>query len=65
MIHSINLVEALIKNGVDAKYMSSFENIESYLLEHAQKGDIVITMGAGNVYTIGESMLENKEKEAI
>ncbi|NMB28149.1 MAG: UDP-N-acetylmuramate--L-alanine ligase [Tissierellia bacterium] len=65
MIHSTNLVDALIKNGVDAKYMSSFENIGNYLLEHAEKGDIVVTMGAGNVYTIGEAMLENKKKEAI
>lgn len=64
-VHSINLVDALVKNGVDAKYISSFENIESYLLEHAEKGDIVVTMGAGNVYTIGEAMLENKKKEAI
>lgn len=65
MIHSTNLVDALIKNGVDAKYISSFENIGNYLLEHAEKGDIVVTMGAGNVYTIGEAMLENKKKEAI
>ena len=65
MIHSINLVDSLIKNGVDAKYISSFEDIENYLLEHAKKGDIIITMGAGNVYAIGEAMLESKEKEAI
>ena len=65
MIHSINLVETLIKNGVDAKYISSFEHIQSYLLKNAKKGDIIVTMGAGNVYTIGEGMLENKEKKAI
>ena len=65
LIHSTNLVDALLKNGVDAKYMPSFENIENYLLENATKGDIVITMGAGNVYTIGEAMLESKKKEAI
>ena len=64
-IHSTNLVDALIENGVDAQYMSSFENIENYLLEHAEEDDIVVTMGAGNVYTIGEKMLENKKKKAI
>lgn len=64
-IHSSNLVDELINNGVDAQYMSSFENISNYLLEHAEKGDIVVTMGAGNVYAIGEKMLENKKKEAI
>ncbi len=65
LIHSTDLVDALVKNGVDAKYMSSFESIESYLLENAKKGDIIVTMGAGNVYAIGEAMLESKEKEAI
>ena len=65
LIHSIDLVDALVKNGVDAKYMPSFENIEHYLLENAKKGDIIVTMGAGNVYIIGEAMLESKEKEAI
>jgi UDP-N-acetylmuramate--alanine ligase len=65
LIHSTNLVDALLSNGVDAEYMSSFENIESYLLENASKGDIIVTMGAGNVYTIGETMLESKEKQAI
>lgn len=65
IIHSTHLVEALLKNGIDAKYISSFESIENYILENAKKGDIVVTMGAGNVYTIGEAMLENNEKEAI
>ncbi|HSH36229.1 UDP-N-acetylmuramate--L-alanine ligase [Schnuerera sp.] len=65
LIHSTHLVEALSKNGIDAEYISSFENIEDYILKNAKKGDIVVTMGAGNVYTIGEAMLENKEREAI
>ncbi|NLW23307.1 MAG: UDP-N-acetylmuramate--L-alanine ligase [Tissierellia bacterium] len=64
-IHSTHLVEGLLKNGVDAKYMSSFEKIENYIIKHARKGDIVVTMGAGNVYTIGESMLKANKKEAI
>jgi len=65
MIHSINLVDALIKNGIDAKYMSSFENIENYILNNAKKGDIVVTMGAGNVNRIGEDLLKSNKKEAI
>lgn len=65
LIHSTHLVEALIKNGVDAEYISSFENIEKYILDHAKKGDIVVTMGAGNVNTIGEQLLKSNEKEAI
>lgn len=65
IIHSTHLVEALLKNGIDAKYISSFENIEKYILNNAKKGDIVVTMGAGNVNRIGEELLKSNEKEAI
>lgn len=60
-IHSTDLVSELLKNGVDAKYISSFKDIGNYLLEHVEKDDIVVTMGAGNVYTIGETILESNK----
>ncbi len=65
IVHSTDLVKALIDNGVDAQYISSFESIEDYILNNAKKGDVVVTMGAGNVYKIGESLLEADKKEAI
>ncbi len=65
LIHSTDLVNALVKNGIDAKYISSFKEIENYLSDNAKSGDVIITMGAGNVYTIGESLLKNSTKEAI
>lgn len=65
IIHSTHLVDALVRNKIDAKYISSFENIENYILDNAKKGDIVVTMGAGNIYEVGESILESNEKEAI
>ncbi len=65
LIHSTDLVDALVKKGIDARYISSFEDIENYLLEKAKSGDVIVTMGAGNVYTIGDAMLESSEKEAI
>ena len=65
LIHSTDLVDALVKNGTDAIYISSFESIENYILENAKVGDIVVTMGAGNVYTIGDTLLESSEKKAI
>lgn len=64
-VHSTQLVNSLIENGIDAKYMSSFKSIEDYILNNAKKGDIVVTMGAGNVYRIGEKLLESSEREAI
>lgn len=43
-----------IKNSV---YIKSFEEVESYLKENLSDGEIAITMGAGDVYKIGESIL--------
>jgi UDP-N-acetylmuramate--alanine ligase len=44
--------------GMDAKYMPSFDEIASYIKSNASPGDVVITMGAGDVYKIGEMLLE-------
>ena len=47
-------VEAL---GTDAHYFPSFDAIENYLLENCEAGDVLITMGAGDVVKIGEHLL--------
>ena len=47
----------LKKEGCDAYYFPSFEEIESFCLDRCQKGDVLITMGAGNVVNIGENLL--------
>lgn len=56
-IHSKDLVEAINKNGGHAIYISSFSDIEDYVKSHAKAGDMVITIGAGSVYKIGEEIL--------
>lgn len=38
------------------EYYDSFEKIEARLLEIAQPGDLILTMGAGNVNTIGSAI---------
>lgn len=43
--------------GTDVCYLPSFGEIEDYLLEHCVSGDLVLTMGAGDVVKIGESLL--------
>ena len=35
-------------------YIKDFEEIAGYIKKHAQKGDIIITMGAGDVVKIGD-----------
>ena len=41
-----------------ALYLPSFEAIENYLAETLGEGDLLITMGAGDVYKIGENLLK-------
>ncbi len=45
------------KLGGDAYYLSSFEKIENFVLEKVIHGDLLITMGAGDVVNIGEALL--------
>lgn len=56
-ISSEDLAKALRARGADARYLPSFEAIENFCLENCQKGDLLITMGAGDVINIGESLL--------
>lgn len=65
LVHSRDLVELLVKNGVDAIYIDSFEIIKNYLFSHMEKGDTIVTMGAGNIYKLGELILQDNEMKAI
>ncbi len=55
-IHSRDLVAKM--NHPDARHIKSFSNIKNFLKKNAKKGDVIITMGAGDIFKIGESMLE-------
>ena len=56
LIHSKDLVEAINKMSKNAKYVKDFSDIEEYFMKTAQEGDIIFTMGAGDVYKIGENL---------
>ena len=46
------------KHGKKAYYFPSFKEIEDFLYRQCTSGDMVITMGAGDVVNIGEDLLE-------
>ena len=56
-ISSKLLAEAIAERGTESYYFPSFEEIEKFLLKNCQEGDVLITMGAGDVYKIGDSLL--------
>ena len=56
-ISSKDLAEETAKLGTDTHYFPSFEQIEAFLKENCRPGDLLITMGAGDVVNIGEDLL--------
>ncbi len=57
-ISSITLQEEMKKLGKEAYHFSTFEEIENFLSEKCINGDLLITMGAGDVVNIGESLIK-------
>lgn len=51
-------IEAKLKEkGTDCHYFPSFTEIEKFLLENCVDGDLLITMGAGDIVNVGEHLL--------
>lgn len=58
-ISSKDLLNEIKKRKGDAYYFPSFNEIENFLLENCAPGDLLITMGAGDVVKIGDHLLGN------
>ncbi len=56
-ISSADLRDLISEQGTEAWYFSTFDEIEAFLLENCIHDDLLITMGAGDVYKIGENLL--------
>lgn len=56
-VSSKALAEEAAKLGTDAHYFPSFAEIEAFLKENCKPGDLLITMGAGDVVKVGEELL--------
>ena len=55
-----NLAEEIkSKHGVDAIYIDDFSDIADYIKKNAKEGDIVFTMGAGDVTEIGDMLIND------
>ena len=56
-ISSQTLQTEIEKLGKKCYYFPSFDEIENFLLEKCINGDLLITMGAGDVVKIGENLI--------
>lgn len=56
-VSSKDLMEKIRALGCEAYYFPTFDEIENFLLENCTPGDLLITMGAGDVDNIGKKLL--------
>lgn len=57
-ISAAMLAERIAKEGGNARYVGDFAAIRQYLETHCRTGDLLLTVGAGDVYKIGEEFLK-------
>ncbi len=53
-ISSEDLAAQVRLQGGSAKYLGSFENVQTHLNSRLRRGDLLVTMGAGNVWEIAD-----------
>lgn len=63
-ISSKSLVEDIKKKHPekDVYFIPDFDLMAKFTLDNAQDGDMIITMGAGDIYRVGEMILELNKK---
>lgn len=58
MVHARDLVRAIIANGGNAIYIPAFSEIELFLANNLNQGDVLLTMGAGNIWQVGKRLAD-------
>jgi UDP-N-acetylmuramate--alanine ligase len=61
-VSSKDLVELIKNEGSEALYIPTIPEAADFLSREVKSGDAVITMGAGDVWRIGEMLIEKLKK---
>lgn len=56
-VSSKTLADEIAKKGKEVYYFETFDEIENFLLQFCSEGDLLITMGAGDIVKVGENLL--------
>ncbi len=51
------LGDKLRERGLKCTNFHKFDDITNYLIENAKTGDLILTVGAGDIYKVGECIL--------
>ena len=57
-ISSDDLRKHMLEQNTNVYYIPDFKKIEEFLVQNVKPGDLVITMGAGNIYEVGDDLLK-------
>jgi UDP-N-acetylmuramate--alanine ligase len=57
-IHSRDIQDKIIALGTPCDYFESIDEINYFVMTHCVPNDLLITMGAGDVYLVGEALLD-------
>ncbi|MFN2290442.1 MAG: UDP-N-acetylmuramate--L-alanine ligase [Anaerolineae bacterium] len=64
--HTISGQDIVTRMGhPDVRYVDQLDSAVQVLLDHVQPGDVVITLGAGNGYLVGEELLVHLEAREV
>jgi UDP-N-acetylmuramate--alanine ligase len=64
-VDASNLVKKINNFTNNAVYIASFKDIVNRLIQDSSPGDLILTMGAGNVDQIGNMFLQEKKIRAV
>ncbi len=57
-ISSADLADLIAEKGGRSVYIPDFESIKEYIYDNVKEGDLLITMGAGNVVDIADQLIK-------
>ncbi len=57
-VHGKDLVERILATGEKAIYLDTFPEIIAYLEDHIAEGDLILTVGAGNIDDVARMLTE-------
>ena len=60
-IHSEDLVKEIKQYVKETFYLGDMKRIERFLKKYAKKGDVILTMGAGDIYKVAEKLVGKKK----
>ena len=56
-VSSNDLRKLMLSQNTNVYYIPDFPSIKEFVLSHVEEGDLLITMGAGNIVEVGEELL--------